>query len=115
MEELQSRLYGATHITKMDLKSGLHLIRMALAHEKLTAFPTKFCLYEYMVMPFGLCNAPATFGREINRIPRPLLGLKLVIKLDVHIDEDNGLVVVAYIDNILIASKGLQETHHNDV
>jgi hypothetical protein len=68
-----------------------------------------------MVMPFGLCNAPATFQREINRILRPLLGLELVIKTEVHIDEDEGMVVLAYIDDILIATKGSLEKHHKQV
>jgi len=115
MEELSSRVNGATHITKVDLQSGFYLIRMALGHEKYTSFRTKFGLYEYLVMAFGLCNAPATFQREINRILRPLLGLELVIRTDIHIDNDEGMVVVAYIDDILIATKGSLEKHHRQV
>jgi hypothetical protein len=115
MEELSARVKGTTHIAKVDLKSGFYLIRMALGHEKYTAFRTKFGLYEYLVMPFALCTAPATFQREINRILRPLLGLELVIKTDVHIDEDEGMVVVAYIDDILIATKGPLEKHHKQI
>jgi len=58
-----------------------------------------------MVMPFVLTNAPATFQREINCILRPLLGRELVIDTKVAIDDDGGMVVVAYIDDILIATK----------
>ena len=115
MEVLPSRVREATHITKIDPKSGFYLIRMAFGHEKFTAFHTKFGLYEYLVMPFGLCNAPATFQGEINMILRPLLGLELVIKTDTHIDEDGGMVVVAYIDDILIATKGSLDKHHKQV
>jgi len=115
MEELSAQVKNATHITKVDLKSGFYLIRMVLGHEKYTAYPTKFGLYEYLVMPFELCNAPATFQREINRILRPVLGLELVIKTDIHVDEDEGMVLVAYIDDILIATKGSLEKHHKQV
>jgi hypothetical protein len=66
-------------------------------------------------MPFGWCNAPVTFQREINRILPPLLGLELVIKTDVHVDENKGMVVVAYIDDILIATKGPLQKHHHQV
>lgn len=80
-----------------------------------TAFHTKFELYTCIVMPFGLCNAPATFQMEINRILRPLLGIELVIQSEVHIDKDNGMVIVAYIDDILIATKGSLKRYHNQV
>jgi len=111
MSELQGRINGATHMTRVDLKSRFHLLRMALGHEKYTAFHTKFGLYDYMVMPFGITNAPATFQREINRILRPLLGIEVVINTKIHVDDDEGMVVVAYIDDILIATKGLLAKH----
>jgi hypothetical protein len=63
MDELQNGMKGATWITKLNMKSGYHLIRMAKGHEWKTAFRTKFGSYEYAVMPFGLTNAPATFQR----------------------------------------------------
>jgi hypothetical protein len=88
---------------------------MALGHEKYTAFRTEFGLYEYLVMPCASCNAPAAFQREIDRILRPLLGLELVIKTNIHVDDDKGLVVVAYIHDILIAIKGSLEKHHRQV
>lgn len=78
-------------------------MRMALGHEKFTAFRTKFRLYEYLVMPYGLCNAPVTFKREINRILRPLFEIELVIDTKTHINEDEGMVVVAFLDDISIA------------
>jgi len=88
---------------------------MALGHEKYTAFCTKFGLYKYLVMPFGHSNTPATFQRENNTILRPLLGLELVIQTDVNIDEDQGMVVVSYIDDIHIATTGSLEKHHKPV
>jgi hypothetical protein len=43
------------------MKAGFQLLRMAMGHEKFTAFRTKFGLYEYMVMLFGLTNAQQHF------------------------------------------------------
>jgi len=106
MSELQGRVNSADFIPKIDLKCGFGLLRMALGLEKFIAFRTKFGLYKYMVMPFGLPNASATFQMEMNRILRSVLGIELVINTKVHIDEDNGLVVVVYIEDILIATRG---------
>jgi hypothetical protein len=51
----------------------------------------------------------------MNRILRQLLGLELVIITDVHIDGDEGMIVVAYIDDILIATKGSIQKHRKQV
>jgi len=66
-------------------------------------------------MPFGLTNTPAMFQREINCILRPLLGMELVIDTKLTINDDGEIVVVAYINNILIATKGSLEKHHRQV
>jgi hypothetical protein len=57
-------------------------------------------------MPFGLTNAPAIFRREISQILKPVLGIELCIDSEIHIDKEEGRVVVAYMDNIIIATKG---------
>jgi len=61
MNELRCRLGKATVFTKLDLKNGYYLIRMAEGDEWKTAFKSRYGLYEYTVMPFGLCNAPSAF------------------------------------------------------
>jgi hypothetical protein len=115
MDELSRRMRDCDFITKIGMTAGFHLIRMAMGHEKFTAFRTRFGLYEYMVMLFGLTNAPPTFQREMNRILRPLLRMQLVFDSKVAIIEDGGMVVVVYIDDILIATKGSLEKQHRQV
>ncbi|XP_053571958.1 maestro heat-like repeat-containing protein family member 1 [Bombina bombina] len=80
--ELVERLSKATVYTKLDLRGAYNLIRIREGDEWLTAFRTRYGLYEYLVMPFGLCNAPATFQYFINDIFRDLLDVCLVIYLD---------------------------------
>ena len=51
---------GSRWFSKMDLHAGFHQIRVHEAHVERTAFKTKYGTYHFKVMPFGLCNAPAT-------------------------------------------------------
>ncbi|KAM4060262.1 reverse transcriptase (RNA-dependent DNA polymerase) [Hirsutella rhossiliensis] len=93
ISELRDRLHGKKWFTALDLKGAYNLIRMKKGHEWMTAFRTKFGLFEYLVMPFGLTNAPATFQRMINNVLRE------------HLD----IFVVVYLDDILIFSEHLEE------
>jgi hypothetical protein len=90
MAELRERLGRAKVFTKLDLKNGYNLIRIAEGDEWKTAFCTRYGLFEYLVMPFGLCNAPGTFQAMINKVLNDLL------------DEE----VIVYINDILILNSG---------
>jgi len=93
MQELQDRVQGAHWFTKLDLKNGFNLIRIREGDEWKTAFRSRYGLYEFQVMPFGLANAPSTFQDMMNHILSDLL--------------DVG--VLAYMDDMLIYGRTLEE------
>jgi hypothetical protein len=84
--------------TKLDVISAFNQIQIAEGDEWMTAFNTRYRLFETLVIPFGLTNAPATFQARINKILQPFLNIYYTV----------------YIDDILIYSDNLKE-HHKHV
>jgi transposase InsO family protein len=93
ISEALDRLVGAKIYTKLDIRSAYNLVRIREGDEWKTAFRTRYGHFEYLVMPFGLANAPATFQAYINRV--------LSDYLDVF--------CIVYLDDILIYSQSVEE------
>ena len=70
VEDLFDKIQGAIFFSRIDLKSGYHQIKIIPQDIHKTAFRTMFGLFEYLVMPFRLTNAPATFNRMMDNMFR---------------------------------------------
>ena len=81
-------MHGARFFTKLDLRSAYNLVRIREGDEWKTSFSTSSGHYEYLVMPYGLMNAPSVFQAFVDEI-----------FLDLH-----GQGVAVYINDILIYS-----------
>lgn len=82
IDELLDRLRNARFFTKIDLDGAYHQIRVEPADIPKTGFNCQFGHYEFLVMTFGLTNAPATFQHLMNHILQPQFNEFLVVYLD---------------------------------
>src|ERR1700684_2829147 len=81
-DEIIDRVRGATIFSKFDLRWGYNLLRVKPGDEWKTAFRTRYGLFEFKVMPFGLSNAPAAFQRMMNDVLEPVLDTSAINYLD---------------------------------
>ena len=93
IEDLFYQLKGVSIFSKIDLRSGYYQLRVKDVDLPKKAFRTLYGHYEFLVMPFGLINAPASFMDFMNRVFHP------------YLDQ----FVVVFIDVILVYSKDAQE------
>ena len=96
IEESLDALRGSKYFSTLDLASGYHQVAMDDKHQEKTAFITPFGLFEYTRMPFGLCNAPATFQRLMQTSMNDLV----------------FQILLVYLDDILVYASSFEEHLH---
>jgi len=98
VDETFDRMKKANFITRLDAPQAYHQVPIEPGDVEKTAFVTRYGQYEWIVMPFGLCNAPSTFQSLINRV----------------LGSDMDECCMAYLDDIIIFSE-TREQHVKDV
>jgi len=82
IEDTFTAMAGARYFCALDLASGYWQVPLSEEAKPKTAFVTRDGLYQFKVMPFGLCNAPATFERLMERVLRGHLGKRCLVYID---------------------------------
>jgi hypothetical protein len=96
IKDLFDQMRGARVFSKIDLRSGYHQMKIRPSDSPKTTFSTRYRLYEFTVMSFGLTNAPTYFMNLMNKVFMEYL----------------DRFVMVFIDDILIYSKS--ESDHEE-
>ena len=83
IDEILDPLSDARVFTKIDLKNAYYRLQIREGDEWKTAFRTRYGLFEYLVMPFRLINAPASFQSYINGALWPCFDITVIVYQDV--------------------------------
>lgn len=97
IDDTLDTLAGSVMFSTLDLKSGYWQVAMHPDDKEKTAFSVGNGLWQFTVMPFGLCNAPATFERLMEQV---LLGL-------------NGKTCLVYLDDIIVLGRSFEDHLEN--
>jgi len=93
IDDSLDQLKGATIFSNLDCDAAYHQVPIHPSHQEKTAFVTPDGLYQFKTMPFGLCNAPATFSRLIDTVLAPF----------------KWTIALVYLDDIICYSKNFDE------
>ena len=89
LQDCIDALEGCRYFTTLDMASGYYQLEVAEEDRDKTAFVTKYGLFSFRRMPFGLCNAPATFSRSISLVLRGL----------------SWKIVIAFLDDVIVLGR----------
>ena len=82
LQDCIDALEGCRYFTTLDMALGYYQLELAEEHRDKMAFVTKYGLFSFCIMPFWLCDAPATFSRLISLVLRELSWKSVIIFLD---------------------------------